>query len=194
MKRCNEIDLNTADWWDELWGGPRGTIETNPCPDVLPLLMSMSRDKETYLDLGCGTGRYFPWVLARDLYGLDISPWAIKKAQKNHPDASFTAIDIMREGINFMNETVDMVYCGEMLEHVEEPQKLVDEIRRVLKPGGAVLLNTPYGEMIPADSHLWFFDAEDLREMFSVFSRVSLMRFSNSPKVKWEHFMVVAIK
>jgi len=57
-------------------------------------------------------------------------------------DPSIQKINI--EQIDFPDETFEMVICNHVLEHVERPQVALAEIRRVLKPGGRFICQTPY--------------------------------------------------
>jgi ubiquinone/menaquinone biosynthesis C-methylase UbiE len=45
--------------------------------------------------------------------------------------------------IQFPNESFDAIYCSHVLEHVPEDQKAMQELFRVLKPGGWALLQVP---------------------------------------------------
>ncbi len=46
-------------------------------------------------------------------------------------------------GIPYDDDTFDLVVCGEVIEHVIDTDKLIDEIKRVLAPGGTMILTTP---------------------------------------------------
>jgi len=48
------------------------------------------------------------------------------------------------ESLPFENDSIDAIICLEVLEHVKNPFKAADEIKRVLKPGGLLLLTTPF--------------------------------------------------
>ena len=50
-------------------------------------------------------------------------------------------------------ESIDKVLCCEVLEHLEEPQKAIKEIYRVLKQGGELILSVPFLFPIHADPH-----------------------------------------
>ena len=194
MKRHQEEDLNTAEFWDKFWSGERGQYESHACPDVAFLLAHLTLGKQRTLDVGCGTGRYFSWILSEDLHGIEISPAAAEKARTVRPRAIVTVADVVKNPIPYPTHHFDVVYCGEMLEHVEDPKRLVDELYRVTMPDGIVVMNTPYEDEIPADAHLWFIDLADIHELFKDFINRSIFRFSNSDEYRWEHFLVVATK
>jgi SAM-dependent methyltransferase len=57
------------------------------------------------------------------------------------------------QNIPVKSNAVDCVKCTELLEHVEHPEKVLGEISRVLKPGGTLILSTPFSFGVHADPH-----------------------------------------
>lgn len=80
------------------------------------------------------------------------------------------------EGMTFPDGTFDAVICLEVLEHVQAPWKAASEIRRVLRPGGKVLVSTPFltsyhGKGSTSQAHdsypdYWRFTHEGLLQLF----------------------------
>ena len=97
------------------------------------------------LDVGCGDGDFtmlLKKVLdVKEVYGIDISPKAVEIANKK----GFTAVqvDIDAEKFSFEDGYFDIIVCGEVIEHLFDPDHLLDEIYRVLKRKGICLLTTP---------------------------------------------------
>lgn len=90
------------------------------------------------LDLGCGTGALleeFPGKMG--IYGLDLSLPAVNQAAYHAPGASLACADA--ETTPFASATFDIVFCHFVLLWVRDPLKIVTEMRRVTRPGGAVL-------------------------------------------------------
>jgi SAM-dependent methyltransferase len=95
------------------------------------------------LDIGCGDGFFSQRIEeATGAYvsGLDISLEAIDIAREKGIDARQCDLN---EGICFDAESFDLVFCGEVIEHVFDPDLLLDEIWRILIPGGYLILSTP---------------------------------------------------
>ena len=70
----------------------------------------------------------------------------------------------------FKDGTFEVVVCSEMLEHAENPQKVVSEIERVLNPGGCVVLTTRFAFPVhDAPNDYWRFTPYGLRKLFSEF-------------------------
>ncbi|NCT66718.1 MAG: class I SAM-dependent methyltransferase [Rhodanobacteraceae bacterium] len=91
------------------------------------------------LNVGCSTGiidaELAPSV--GSLTGIDIDASAIRFAQQSHnaPNLTFQVGDAMN--IDAPDASFDIVLCAQVYEHVPDPMRLMSEIERVLKPGGA---------------------------------------------------------
>jgi SAM-dependent methyltransferase len=73
----------------------------------------------------------------------------------------------------FASASVDHVLCTEVLEHVERPDQFVEELHRVLKPGGAALVTVPWSaryHYVPWDFHR--FTPARLQTLFAPFSGI----------------------
>jgi SAM-dependent methyltransferase len=89
------------------------------------------------LDLGCGDGGSVELFRARDTdvdwIGLDI-PGSREAGARRRTDARFATFDGV--SIPFADESFDLVYCKQVLEHVRHPAPLLHDVRRVLARGG----------------------------------------------------------
>lgn len=95
------------------------------------------------LDVGCGDGFFSQRIqeaTRASVWGVDISLDATEKAGTRGIDARQCDLN---EGICFEAESFDLVFCGEVIEHVFDPDLLLDETWRVLVPGGSLVLSTP---------------------------------------------------
>jgi len=74
---------------------------------------------------------------ARQVIGIDIDEAAIEHAQKSfrRDNLEFRVADALN--LPFGDESFDVVICSHVYEHVPDPARMFEEIRRVLKPGGA---------------------------------------------------------
>ncbi len=76
--------------------------------------------------------------------------------------------------------SVDAIICLSVLEHVREPQKAVEEIKRVLRPGGKTLVYThfvyPYHARPPVYYDYFRFTEDGLRQLFGDFSRLEIKK------------------
>lgn len=94
------------------------------------------------LDIGCGIGKYLHYLkaLGWDVYGVDISERAVKKARSSGL-RHIVQGELERAG--FQDNFFDVVNMHHVLEHLPDPNKILRETRRVLKPGGEVIITLP---------------------------------------------------
>lgn len=115
--------------------------------NYLPKLIDYDAYKgQQVLDVGCG--------LATDLSrfargkaittGIDIAGHAIKLAKKNFEQRGLSGSFMQMNGeqLDFADNSFDFVYCHTVLHFTPNPQKMINDIQRVLKPGGTALLMT----------------------------------------------------
>ena len=98
------------------------------------------------LDLGCGNG-YVTGKIAHmgyDVVGVEPSTDGIEHARGQHPDIRFEVGSIYDESLGPDLEGFDAVVSLEVLEHLFLPRKLFAQAYRVLRPGGRLILSTPY--------------------------------------------------
>lgn len=93
------------------------------------------------VDFGCGGGFLLDAITAADKIGIEINPIAAACAKalgltKVYPDT--LAVD---------SSWADVVISNHALEHVEEPTKAFHEFNRILKPGGKLVVVTPYDKV-----------------------------------------------
>jgi SAM-dependent methyltransferase len=90
------------------------------------------------MDLGCGAGDSVDLFRALDpevdWVGVDIED-SYEVSGRTRADAEFVTFDGRR--LPFEDSRFDLVYCKQVLEHVEHPHELLREVARVLRPGGS---------------------------------------------------------
>lgn len=96
------------------------------------------------LDIGCGIGYLVHCFneLGVEAYGVDVSEYATGQSPESVRAALFN-VDCEFEKLPFEAETVDMVTATELLEHLQNHNHLISEIKRILRPGGTVFITTP---------------------------------------------------
>jgi len=97
------------------------------------------------LDIGRGSGEFLGFLKARmkveKVVGVDISEKAVREVRTHGLEAY--VVDVSRESLPFENDYFDLVFCSEVIEHVFDPDFLLEEIWRVLKSRGHTLVTTP---------------------------------------------------
>jgi SAM-dependent methyltransferase len=96
------------------------------------------------IDYGCGNGSLTAWVASRGFkaVGVDLSPSGIAMAAKAYPDVAFST-DVTAEHIAAMGP-FDLGLCINVIAHCADPSTGPRKIFDNLKPGGTLILATPY--------------------------------------------------
>jgi SAM-dependent methyltransferase len=102
----------------------------------------------TLVDVGCGAAFTFAPLRRRrpdlTLVGVDGSPWQLSDARARMPDAALVRGNLDQGGgLPLASGSVDGVYAAEIIEHLVDPDRLLEECRRVLRPGGVLVITTP---------------------------------------------------
>lgn len=94
------------------------------------------------LDAACGIGNNLATIkqFANDITAFDISDIPLKYAKLHHKKVKFFKSNL--EQIDAQSDTFDVAVCTEAMEHCQSPQKVVQELFRVLRPGGHLILST----------------------------------------------------
>jgi SAM-dependent methyltransferase len=129
----------------------------------------------TVLDLGCGVGHSYHLLAPRETVGVDISAAALAGQERR------TVVADMRE-LPFADSEFDAVLSVQSLEHVPDPDRVLAEVARVVKPAGTAVFVTPNRltlgrpDEIIDPYHYVEFDADELGRLCSErFSEVEVM-------------------
>lgn len=96
---------------------------------------------QKFLDIGCGRGEFLRGFISCGVkgYGVDRS----RTAEKYCPEAELRTADIENDGLPYEDSSFDVVYSKSVIEHFHNPEKLAQEMFRVLKPGGLAITLCP---------------------------------------------------
>jgi SAM-dependent methyltransferase len=154
-------------------------------PERVPLFAAAIGRGKRVLDLGCRSGALTRHFLdGNSVVGLDVDAAALEKA-------SALGIEPVRanveEPLPFDDESFDAVVAGELFEHLQFPDLLVAEIKRVLRPGGTLVGSVPNAYRLqsrlqflrgrsPEDdpTHLRMFSPAAIERLLGDFERVEL--------------------
>ncbi len=143
--------------------------------------------KGDILDVGCGTGDLADFY--NDYYtGIDISDEAIKMAVKlERENANFFVGDISKIK-ETGNNKFDTIVMAEFLEHLEEDEKVFENLKQWLKPDSRIIISVPNGNRVPDPNHVREFTVPELRKKFASLGKV---RFHNWPGFKKRILMTI---
>jgi 2-polyprenyl-3-methyl-5-hydroxy-6-metoxy-1,4-benzoquinol methylase len=109
----------------------------------LAMLAWIPRDRAlTILDVGCGSGEISAHLaaLGHRLWGVDISHTALSKYSLRGLRGM---VGDLEKGIPAAPGAFDLIWCSEVIEHLQNPELLLSECHRLLKPQGQLILSTP---------------------------------------------------
>lgn len=114
---------------------------------------------DVVLDVGCGDARAYQLRMLQTvgaLYGIDVSAEAVAKASAR---GVWAQVHDLSQPLPYPDGMFDRVVCFEVLEHLFDPKFAVQEMARVLKPGGLLLVSVPNAGYV-RDRLLAFFRGE----------------------------------
>jgi 2-polyprenyl-3-methyl-5-hydroxy-6-metoxy-1,4-benzoquinol methylase/uncharacterized protein YbaR (Trm112 family) len=102
------------------------------------------------LDVGCGGGWLAKAIAGNNtnVISMDISDINPVKATKNVPSPYHFGLVADVFDLPFEQSSIDCIVACEVIEHVVDPEKFVKALLHVLKPGGKLIITTPYNEFI----------------------------------------------
>ena len=144
MARCETKGMASA-LHDAIWDA----VPAGARPERFALrrafLLAHVRPGDSVLDLGCGAGEFSDELLQAGCMpvGVDVAREALRRAQERLPGADLR-LWADGEPLPLDDASVDAVWAGEVIEHVVDVAPWLSEVRRVLRPRGALLVTTPH--------------------------------------------------
>lgn len=130
------------DYFERIWADvPEGAEPENFAMRRDYLLANVAPG-ERVLDLGCGEGA-FTAALAQagaGAVGVEVAAEPLRRARARHPEFEF---HLLEGRLPFGRGEFDVVWAGELIEHLRDPAGVLEDVRRVLGADGRLLLSTP---------------------------------------------------
>jgi 2-polyprenyl-3-methyl-5-hydroxy-6-metoxy-1,4-benzoquinol methylase len=179
--------MTTRGYHEALWQAiPSGAP---PGEQALRMRFLLARVKrgERVLDLGCGEGVFATALRAAgaEVVAADVAAEPLRRAAERDPELVLALLGSETEW-SLPDAHFDVVWAGEVIEHVLDTAAWMSEVRRVLRSGGRLLLSTPSlgraqllaaaasrrafaARFAPRGDHLRFYSAATLRELIASF-------------------------
>ena len=157
------------------------------------IISKIPKNVSSILDVGSGSAWVAEYFSNKDVKvtSLDISLINVKKAKEKIPTNLHSQIVADSFRLPLKNNSFDTVIASEIIEHVIDPEAFVNELFRVVNPGGKLIITTPYKEKLryylcihcnkktPVHAHIHSFDENKL---------IELCKDANLSNVKWNTF------
>jgi SAM-dependent methyltransferase len=168
------------DDWDRHWLDYADAAEQNPAQRyrrrIVFELLGLDGGPARVLDVGSGTGDFAAELLRRrpgtELLGLEVSEAGIEISRRKAPGGRFEHRDLTRPGDppEGQRSWATHAVCSEVLEHVDDPAKLIANSGAYMAPGCRLVVTVPGGPMSAFDRHIGHrrhFTPSDLRTLLT---------------------------
>ncbi len=139
--------MPSREFHEALWSALPEGLEPADFQIRKGFLLAGVRPGQRVLDVGCGEGA-FAAELARagaQVIGIDVAEEPLRRARLRDPSLDLRLLDADGPW-GLPDASFDVVWAGEVIEHVVDTARWLSELRRVLRSGGTLLLSTPAHE------------------------------------------------
>lgn len=180
-------NMPSREYHETLWRGVPEGLEPSDFAMRNRFLAEHVGAGDRALDVGCGEGGFAAELeqAGARVVGIDVAEEPLRRARALHPELDLRLVD--GEGTwELPDASFDVVWAGEVIEHVADTAAWLSEVRRVLRSGGSLLLSTPAHERLallglalsrrafaahfdPRGDHLRFYTRKTLTELIEDF-------------------------
>jgi ubiquinone/menaquinone biosynthesis C-methylase UbiE len=146
---------------------------------IIDELNFSKKNNDTILDVGSGGGWAANSLIkkCKRFISVDISAKNLEAISKKINSECFFAVQADGLRLPFVNDGIERIISSEVIEHIVDTQKFIEELYRILKPSGRIIISTPYKERLqyylcvhcneptPKNAHLHSFDEQKLLQL-----------------------------
>lgn len=184
--------MSLRDLYEGVWESVPEGAEPLFAAKRLAYLRGHLRQGQRVLDIGCGEA-WFTQALSGEgfaVVGVDVAEEPLRRARRRCSELDLRLLDDQGM-LPFADAEIDVVWAGETIEHVADTVAWLSEVRRVLRPGGLLVLSTPAHDIAsrlalalwpaafeahfdPRADHLRFYTHNSLRALLGDFRFVEV--------------------
>lgn len=161
MKTFKRKNINTPVYWDSHQTAVDFGLRQQKYSELAGTGFSI-------VELGCGLSPFLSQANFKMKAGVDYSSETIFSAMKKYLDVEYYIADCTKTP--FPVKSFDVSVAGEVIEHLEDPQALINEMVRITKH--KIIISTPILEFDDPE-HLHEFDEKDLKKLLSPYGKVT---------------------
>lgn len=159
------MNINTQEYWDQVYreewesGAAQSDRYIRDYGQVHDAIVALIPPGSRVLDIACGLGllcrKISTQVPGARVTGVDFAAFAVSRATERDRTLGieYLCLDIRTE-LAHVGREFDVVIMGEILEHLDEPVKVVAEAMRLLRPGGRFVISCPHDDEVPDAEHV----------------------------------------
>jgi 2-polyprenyl-3-methyl-5-hydroxy-6-metoxy-1,4-benzoquinol methylase len=137
--------MMTSEYHEGLWEAVPEGLRPPDFARRLAFLLARTAIGENVLDVGCGEASFSSELhrAGRVVVGVDVAEEPLRRGRARQPELDLRLISLAGSW-PFEDSSFDVVWAGEVIEHVADVAPWLSELRRVLRPRGTLLLTTPH--------------------------------------------------
>lgn len=179
---------NSAEAYDKLWGDQ----------ELLkhywqPARIEAYREVITYIinkdcggrvvELGFGSGDFLRMLIDEssrkfEVYGVDYAESGVIRTRKIIPNGEFIHGSIYN--LPYDSNYFDQVYCIQTLEHLHKPEEALQEMDRICKPDGMIILTVPNGDFDNFKGHVQFWSVSSFKKFLGPRELINFMMLNQN--------------
>lgn len=168
MKKLLEENINTGTLWDKIFDNEIIKEIDRVALHRFKMISEEIEENSKVLDVGCGKGEMLRYLdkykYNMRLHGCDISKVAVDYCQKQMPKSKFKTLDIKDIREHYKENQFNYIVCEEVLEHIDNPKQLIEDMRFILKKKCKLILAVPYKNRVIGE-HIWSLSIKDFTDM-----------------------------
>lgn len=162
IHRINRINLNTKEYWNNRFVTGNTNNGTSGLESIIEWISDnfSINEESNILDIGSGPNKTESFLnrvkdkFECNCYLVDISDEICSSWEGTKIESSNSSLP----NLDFDDNKFDLVLCSHTLEHIDDIENSIEEIKRITKSGGIVIINSPIGEVWSTENeHVWWF-------------------------------------
>lgn len=171
------------------------------------IIRQIPKKSQLILDVGCGGG----WLSKtidlsnNQLISMDISYGNPKNALDKTPHENHFGLVADVFHLPIKKNSIDVIVASEIMEHVGDPKLFIANLFSLLKPGGSLIITTPYNEKIamhlcihcnrqtPENAHLHSFNEENVKALIPDSANYTFHKFGNNIFTKLRLYLIMKV-